>query len=249
MLGGAVLRVDPETGAALPTNPNFGHSNANARRIIAYGFRNPFRIAARPGTNEIWVGDVGWSSWEEINRIQNPTAGVLNFGWPCYEGSGPQGQYDAANLSLCETLYAQGGSAVATPMYTYKHTASVVPVTGARPEVPRSRGSPSTTAGNYPASYSGALFFADYSRCCIWAMLNPPGTPPPALPPGLVAALRLQRGHRHHHDRRQRKRADRLDFWRHVDDPGAVWQRALVRWRQRHGDGGTLEPAGPARRE
>ena len=94
VLNGAVLRVDPNTGAALATNPNFGHNDANARRIIAYGLRNPFRIAARPGTNEIWVGDVGWDTWEEINRIQNPTAGVLNFGWPCYEGSGTQGQYD-----------------------------------------------------------------------------------------------------------------------------------------------------------
>ena len=47
----------------------------NARRIIAHGFRNPFRFTTRPGTDELWIGDVGWNDWEEINRVINPTAG------------------------------------------------------------------------------------------------------------------------------------------------------------------------------
>jgi glucose/arabinose dehydrogenase len=88
VLSGAILRLDPATGNALPTNPLYGSSDANARRIISYGMRNPFRFTFRPGTNEIWVGDVGWSTWEEIDRIVNPTAApVTNFGWPCYEGN------------------------------------------------------------------------------------------------------------------------------------------------------------------
>lgn len=52
----------------------------NAQRIVAYGLRNPFRITTRPGTGEIWLGDVGWNTWEEINRIADPTARVTNFG-------------------------------------------------------------------------------------------------------------------------------------------------------------------------
>ena len=71
-LDGAILRVDPATGAGLPDNPLAMSSDANARRIIAYGLRNPFRINVRPGTNEVWAGDVGWSTWEEINRLVDP---------------------------------------------------------------------------------------------------------------------------------------------------------------------------------
>ena len=68
------LRVDPATGAGAARQPaRSAAAIANARRIVAYGLRNPFRITIRPGTNEIWVGDVGWNDWEEINRIVNPT--------------------------------------------------------------------------------------------------------------------------------------------------------------------------------
>ncbi len=58
-LDGAILRVDPATGNALPDNPLHRSNLPNTRRIIAYGLRNPFRFTIRPGTNEIWVGDVG----------------------------------------------------------------------------------------------------------------------------------------------------------------------------------------------
>jgi glucose/arabinose dehydrogenase len=41
-LSGSVLRVDPDTGAAWPSNPLILDDEANARRIIAHGLRNPF---------------------------------------------------------------------------------------------------------------------------------------------------------------------------------------------------------------
>ena len=82
-LDGSIIRVDPATGAALANNPLAGSSDPNARRIISYGLRNPFRFTIRPGTDELWVGDVGWNEWEEINRISNPLGAVENFGWPC----------------------------------------------------------------------------------------------------------------------------------------------------------------------
>ena len=71
-LDGAMLRVDPATGAGLPGNPFAGSSDANARRIVAYGLRNPFRITIRPGTNEIWVGDVGWARGRRSTASSTP---------------------------------------------------------------------------------------------------------------------------------------------------------------------------------
>jgi glucose/arabinose dehydrogenase len=80
-LSGSILRLDPVTGAAAAGNP-VTTGDDNARRIVAEGLRNPFRFTMKPGTNEVWVGDVGWNTWEEINRIPDPKAGLTNFGWP-----------------------------------------------------------------------------------------------------------------------------------------------------------------------
>jgi glucose/arabinose dehydrogenase len=172
-LNGAILRVDPATGAGLPGNPMASSSDLNARRIVGYGLRNPFRITTRPGTNEVWIGDVGWSDWEEIDRLVSPTdAPVDNFGWPCYEGDGRQSGYDAANLNICENLYAQGTGAVVAPYFRYHHNELVVP----NDVCPKGGSSVAGTSfafasgGSYPAEYRGALFFADYTRRCIWAM-------------------------------------------------------------------------------
>ena len=144
--------------------------------------RNPFRFTIRPGTNEVWIGDVGWNTWEEVNRITNPEAPtVTNFGWPCYEGTGALSSYDNLNLTICENLYAQPG-AVTAPYYTYNHGAAVV--TG--DTCPTGNGSSIAglafyNGGVYPANYNGALFFADYSRSCIWAMFpGSNGLPNPA---------------------------------------------------------------------
>jgi len=180
ILDGAILRVDPDTGEALPDNPLFNDGDPNARRIVAYGLRNPFRFAPRPGTSEIWVGDVGWGSWEEINRIDSPTGGVVNFGWPCYEGVGHQGGYDATNLDICENLYNPGG-AVTSPYFTYNHASKVVPGESCPTGSSAIAGLAFYNGGNYPTPYQGALFFTDYNRRCIWAMIpDGTGTPDPA---------------------------------------------------------------------
>jgi glucose/arabinose dehydrogenase len=184
-LDGTIIRVDPATGAGLPDNPLASSADPNARRIIAYGQRNPFRFTMRPNSDELWAGDVGWNDWEEINRITSPTAApVENLGWPCYEGNGRQAGYDAANLNICESLYGQAG-AVTAPYHAYHHSSRVVPnetcptgsssIAGLQFEFAQQ-------GGSYPADYQDALFFADYSRDCIWAMpKGADGNPAPGL--------------------------------------------------------------------
>ena len=175
-LSGTVVRVDPATGNALLDNPLAMDSDVNARRIVAYGLRNPFRMAIRPGTDELWVGDVGWGAAEEINRLFTPTVGpVENFGWPCYEGLPRQSTWDSTGVTICESLYGEGTAS--PPHYAYDHSSE--------PDDPCSGQSSSTTGiaffegSRYPG-YDGALFFADYSRNCIWAMpVNHAGVPDP----------------------------------------------------------------------
>lgn len=178
--GGTILRVDPDTGAALPSNPLFGSATPDADRIVAYGFRNPFRFTFRPGTNELWVGDVGWSAWEEIDRILDPIAGVKNFGWPCYEGVPKQGSYAAAHLGVCDNLYATP-SAATPPFFSYAHDAIPDPERCGGGTSASITGIAFLSAGSFPAEWAGRLAFADYARNCIWTLgKDANGNPDPA---------------------------------------------------------------------
>jgi glucose/arabinose dehydrogenase len=180
-LDGAILRVDPATGAGLPDNPFGASPDANARRIVGYGVRNPFRMTQRPGTDELWIGDVGWGTWEEIDRLTAPTGSASrNFGWPCYEGAPIQSGYQGAGLNQCSSLYGMPGS-VAAPYYAYNHNACVVSYPGCRTGGSSITGMTFYQSGSYPAAYNGALFFADHSRNEIWAMMpGSNGLPNPA---------------------------------------------------------------------
>jgi glucose/arabinose dehydrogenase/PKD repeat protein len=189
-LDGTIIRVDPSTGAAMSGNPAAAAADLNERRIIAYGLRNPFRFTSRPGTNELWIGDVGWNDWEEINRLQG-LGSVANFGWPCYEGPNRQASYDGANLNVCESLYSAPSGTVTAPYFAYHHSNRVVPnescptgsssIAGVEFEFAAAQNA-------YPAEYDGALFFADYSRDCIWVMpKGVDGHPAPGLVRTFVA--------------------------------------------------------------
>ncbi len=187
-VSGAILRLNPSTGEGAPGNPlSASGLSENARRIIAYGLRNPFRFTERPGTGEIWVGDVGWNTWEEVNRIPalpgDGSATLVNFGWPCFEGRAHTSDYASASLPICDTLYENGDTGGRTawtpPWYTYVHTASS-DITGLV-----------FYAGtSYPAEYQNSLFTADNSRSVIFNMPyaddDDDGVPDP--PPDSMAA-------------------------------------------------------------
>jgi glucose/arabinose dehydrogenase len=171
LLNGALLRVDPATGAGVPGNPMYRASapSSNASRIIAFGFRNPFRFTFRPGTREIWIADVGWETWEEIDRDPAPTTTPTpNFGWPCYEGVPENAAF--SGLDMCTALYADHVAPAIAPFDEYNHTSRL----GPHDSCSNAAGSVisgiafASPLSNYPARYRGALFFGDHSHSCIW---------------------------------------------------------------------------------
>ena len=87
-----------------------------------------WREMTPPSAGEVWIGDVGWGDYEEIDRVEDPTqAPADNFGWPCYEGAGRLAAWDQANVGMCESLYAQGAAAVRAPTFAYANQQKIIP--------------------------------------------------------------------------------------------------------------------------
>jgi len=95
---GKVIRIDVDgtQGSALyriPSDNPFvastatchanGRGTENCPEIWAWGFRNPWRWSFDRQTGDIWLGDVGEATIEEVNRVVRGG----NYGWRCFEGS------------------------------------------------------------------------------------------------------------------------------------------------------------------
>ena len=122
VLGGALLRLNPDTGAGVAGNPlyNAAAPSANASRILAYGIRNPFRFTMRPSTNEIWVADVGLGHLRGDQPDPTPTpAKAPNFGWPCIEKQTHLSGY--RDLDMCKALYNDTVDPPTDPYFAYEH--------------------------------------------------------------------------------------------------------------------------------
>ena len=120
-LSGKLIRIDPETGEGLPSNPFYDPAAPNAPRskVWSLGLRNPYRFIVKPNSGshfpgdgnpgEIFIGDVGSSLWEELNIA---TKGGQNFGWPIYEGFIERTGYTSKNIRNKDAknpLYGTGG--------------------------------------------------------------------------------------------------------------------------------------------
>jgi glucose/arabinose dehydrogenase len=179
-LCGKVLRIDPATGHGYPSNPFWDGDPMSVRsRVWAYGLRNPFRFAVKPGTGDpdpahgdpgtLYIGDVGWQTWEEVDVART---GGLNFGWPCREGFHDSPEYQAATPSRmgCGTIGTlQNPSFASSPIIDWNH-------------YDESLGSPPGYRGlaavggvfydgtAYPAPWRGAFFYGDYGNAWIRAL-------------------------------------------------------------------------------
>lgn len=173
-LPGKILRINPITGRGYASNPFVDASLSSIRsRVYAYGVRNPFRFTVRPGTGSpdtaagspgsIYIGDVGWTDYEEMNVARTPGT---NFGWPCYEGMLPNSDYQGASPAHhgCSSFQTPGNPSPPTlPLQAWNHdnAASSAPFqfTGNT-----SIGGVFYTGLLYPATWRNKYFFADYGR-------------------------------------------------------------------------------------
>lgn len=140
-LRGKLIRILRD-GSAPSDNPFFGQPGRRPE-VWAWGLRNPFRFSVDPLDGTVWIGDVGESRWEEIDR------GVpgADYGWPCLEAG--------ETFRSCDPPPASPTA----PTYAYGHAGQTPPVEGNSITM-----GPVYRASAFPAEYAGRLFFADYAK-------------------------------------------------------------------------------------
>lgn len=200
LLSGSVLRINPNTGEGVPGNPFYSSTEKNAKRIVAFGFRQPWRFTIDQRLGELYVSNVGNGSYEEIERLTLGSSTPYNGGWPCYEGSEngkPARNYTYAgeyppgtpdpSIQYCIDQYEaeeHGDQQTETPFYAYHHNGPAVPgdrcYHGSRLATDVS-GNAFNEGANYARAYHDAFFFSDAIRGCIYVMQSgPDGKPDPA---------------------------------------------------------------------
>ena len=146
---GKMLRIDVDGGAPYaipPDNPFVGTPDA-LDEIWAYGLRNPWRYSFDRETSDLWIGDVGQSSWEEIDFQPAASSGGENYGWRLMEGShcyNPPVDCDDGTLTH--------------PIYEYDHESGRCSVTGGY-----------VYRGAALPELQGQYFFGDFCTGEIWS--------------------------------------------------------------------------------
>lgn len=147
---GKILRID----VANPTVAPPGNVQGGDPFIWDYGLRNPWRFSFDSCTGDLYIGDVGQGSREEVD-IEPAGQGNKNYGWNTMEGTlcyePPQG-CDMTGLTL--------------PVKEYSHQAGVgESITGGY-----------VYRGNLIPGLRGTYIFADYGRRWIKSFVWQNGT-------------------------------------------------------------------------
>lgn len=140
---GKVLRIQSD-GSIPADNPFVGAGGGVREEIWAYGFRNPWRFSFDRSNGNLWLGDVGQDSREEVDLV---VAGG-DYGWDTFEGT-----LDHEN---------PGGTPISTtvePVYEYDHSLGFS-ITGGY--VYRGTASPSII---------GDYLYADFVTGRVWALV------------------------------------------------------------------------------
>ena len=153
---GKLLRIDVESGIdpyqIPPGNPFVGQPGHRGE-IWALGLRNPWRFSFDRLTGDLYLGDVGQSSWEEVDFQPGSSPGGENYGWNIKEG------FECYNAANCDD---QG---MTDPVHVYQtHVEGTCSISGGYVY----RG------GNYPG-LSGLYIYGDYCNGKIWGLKSEAG--------------------------------------------------------------------------
>ena len=140
---GKILRINRD-GSIPADNPVFPNEPVDKLgEIFAMGLRNPFRFSLDPLTDELFIGDVGWEAFEELNLCQ----GGENFGWPLYEGN-------VWNDST-QALVAENPAFPIFEIPNLGYTTAIIALASYRQKnFPNDH--------SFPPAYEGALFYSDF---------------------------------------------------------------------------------------
>ncbi len=178
-LFGKIIRINPNasTGsvpyAIPPDNPNAGNAlcNGNGRgaaacpEVWARGLRNPWRWSFDRVGGKLWVGDVGWGSYEEVNVVTRNG----NYGWPITEGPSCVGGGSCNRSGLTDPVYSvsrSDGQSI-TGGYVYRGTQTT---DLAGQYIFADFGSKlfgAVVAGSTPGSYSGRFLIPPFSASSV----------------------------------------------------------------------------------
>jgi len=124
---------------------------APRKDIWAWGLRNPFRIWTDPVTGNLWVGDVGEGSWEEIDVM---TTGGKHHGWPWREGA------HGWPATKCTETVPNKGNCV-DPVHEQAHASgSVTSITGGS----------IVDHCSWPTAFRGLYYFGDNATGKMWTV-------------------------------------------------------------------------------
>jgi len=145
---GKLLRVDVDSAEpyGIPADNPFA-AGGGRPEIWAYGLRNPWRFSFDPGTTDLYIGDVGQNSWEEIDYLPAGSPGGVNFGWNLREGRHPFASQATEGLTDPIAEYANSGFACSV-------TGGVVAREAALPE------------------WAGVYLFGDYCSGEVWGLVR-----------------------------------------------------------------------------
>jgi glucose/arabinose dehydrogenase len=146
---GKLLRIDVRTNPyTIPRDNPFAPGSSEARgEIFAFGLRNPWRFSFDPANGELWAGDVGQDTWEEIDRIEKGK----NYGWDCREAMHPFTQDE--QCPLCKTAHD-----LVDPVWEYGRTEGIS-VTGGY-----------VYRGHALPDLVGWYVYGDYGTGNVWAL-------------------------------------------------------------------------------